>query len=175
VGRIQLLLTFVKCNAQLEKSSDSQHLHTLRVGPNVMLLAGAGTGTVAILQKKFGYCMRFATKVCTDKLSQDMHVVSIELCVTPLSHKTLTFFIFMGIEFQKPQVNVNDTERYKTYDNIVISYVLNKNYSNNHATFHAGSKSTNTYNSTTNKCRHSGAAARIKILQLYFLKVCGVR
>jgi len=65
----------VKCNAQLEKSSDCQHLHTLHVELNVMLLAGAGTGTVEILQQKFGYCMRYATKVSTDdKQSQDMRV-----------------------------------------------------------------------------------------------------
>jgi len=87
VGQIELLLTFVKCNAQSEKSSDCQHLHMLHVRPSVMLLAGAGTGTVEILLTKFGYCMRYATKVSTDKLSQDMHVISIELCVTTLSQK----------------------------------------------------------------------------------------
>jgi len=61
MGQRQLLLTLTECSVQLGKSSDYRQLHTLRAGLSVMLLDGAGTGIVELLQKKFGCCMRCVT------------------------------------------------------------------------------------------------------------------
>jgi len=45
-----LMTTLMKCSVQLAESSDYPHLHMFIVELSVMLLGGAGTGIVEILQ-----------------------------------------------------------------------------------------------------------------------------